>query len=172
MTDGDDALTACAAYGVPTSKRIPPGPLPGEAFTSLLARTEHHRLLGFLGAAVRDGAVVIDPDQHVELAWRLPYTAKVNRGSGKRILRQVLDRYVPRHLVERPKMGFDPPIDTWLRGPLRGWAADLLDPRELINAGIDPAPVRSRWAEHQAGARNHGYALWTVLMYQSWRDTL
>jgi asparagine synthase (glutamine-hydrolysing) len=108
----------------------------------------------------------------VELAWHLPYTAKVHRGSGKRILRQVLDRYVPRDLVERPKMGFDPPIDTWLRGPLRGWAGDLLDSRALADAGIDPTPVRRRWTEHQAGARNHGYALWTVLMYQSWRDTL
>jgi asparagine synthase (glutamine-hydrolysing) len=108
----------------------------------------------------------------VELAWRLPYTAKVHGGSGKWILRQVLDRYVPRHLVERPKMGFDPPIDTWLRGPLRDWAGDLLNASALVDAGIDPAPVRSRWAEHQAGARNHGYALWTVLMYQSWRNTL
>jgi asparagine synthase (glutamine-hydrolysing) len=108
----------------------------------------------------------------VELAWRLPYTARVHGGSGKWILRRVLDRYVPRHLVERPKMGFDPPIDTWLRGPLREWAGDLLAPRALDGAGIDPAPVRQRWAEHQAGTRNRGYQLWTVLMYQAWRETL
>jgi asparagine synthase (glutamine-hydrolysing) len=108
----------------------------------------------------------------VEFAWRLPYTAKVRRGRGKWILRQVLDRYVPRGLVERPKMGFDPPIDAWLRGPLRDWAGDLLASATLADAGIDPAPVRRRWAEHQAGTRNRGYALWTVLMYQAWRDTL
>jgi asparagine synthase (glutamine-hydrolysing) len=108
----------------------------------------------------------------VEYAWRLPYTAKVHRGSGKMILRRVLDRYVPRQLIERPKMGFDPPIDTWLRGPLRDWAGDLLEPRALADAGLDPGPVRRRWAEHQAGTRNRGYPLWTVLMYQAWRETL
>jgi asparagine synthase (glutamine-hydrolysing) len=108
----------------------------------------------------------------VEFAWRLPYMAKVRRGVGKWILRRVLDRYVPRQLVERPKMGFDPPIDAWLRKPLRDWAADLLDARSLTAAGIDPAPVRRYWNEHQAGTRNRGGPLWTVLMYQAWRETL
>jgi asparagine synthase (glutamine-hydrolysing) len=108
----------------------------------------------------------------VELAWRLPYSARVHRGSGKRILRQVLDRYVPRQLVDRPKMGFDPPIDAWLRGPLREWAGDLLEPHALAAAGINPVPVRRTWAEHLAGTRNRGYRLWTVLMYQAWRETL
>jgi asparagine synthase (glutamine-hydrolysing) len=108
----------------------------------------------------------------VEFAWHLPYAAKVHGRSGKWILRQVLDRYVPRRLVERPKMGFDPPIDAWLCGPLKGWADELLAPRALDSVGIDPAPVRRRWVEHQAGRRNWGYPLWTVLMYQAWRDTL
>ncbi|HMF05116.1 MAG TPA: asparagine synthase (glutamine-hydrolyzing), partial [Acidimicrobiia bacterium] len=124
-----------------------------------------------MGASLEVRVPLLD-HRVVELAWRLPYAAKVHHGSGKRILRQVLDRYVPRHLVERPKMGFDPPIDTWLRGPLRDWAGDLLDRRALALAGIDPAPVHRRWAEHQASTRNHGYPLWTVLMYQSWRETL
>jgi asparagine synthase (glutamine-hydrolysing) len=108
----------------------------------------------------------------VELAWRLPYAANVNRGVGKRLLRRVLDRYVPRQLVDRPKMGFDPPIGAWLRGPLRQGAADLLDPHALATAGINSTPVRQRWADHQAGRRNWAYALWTVLMYQAWRETL
>src|SRR5262249_45986204 len=121
-----------------------------------------------MGASLEVRVPLLD-HRVVELAWRLPYAAKGPHGSGKRILRGVLDRYVPRHLVERPKMGFDPPIDTWLRGPLRDWAGDLLDRRALALAGIDPAPVHRRWAEHQASTRNHGYPLWTVLMYQSWR---
>jgi asparagine synthase (glutamine-hydrolysing) len=124
-----------------------------------------------MGASLEVRVPLLD-HRVVELAWRLPYAAKVYRRYGKRILRQVLDKYVPQHLVRRPKMGFDPPIDAWLRGPLRDWAGDLLDQRALAGAGINPAPVRQRWAEHQAGTRNRGYPLWTVLMYLAWRDTL
>jgi Uncharacterised nucleotidyltransferase len=71
VTDGDDALAACAAYGLPTSNRLPRGPLKHETFRGFLAQAEHHRLLGFLGAAVRDGALVVDPDQHAELEEKL-----------------------------------------------------------------------------------------------------
>jgi asparagine synthase (glutamine-hydrolysing) len=124
-----------------------------------------------MGASLEVRVPLLD-HRVVELAWRLPYKAKVYRGSGKRILRRVLDRYVPRRLVQRPKMGFDPPIDTWLRGPLRDWAGDLLDSESLAGAGLDPAPVRRRWVEHQAGKRNWGYPLWTVLMYEAWRESL
>ena len=69
--DVDDALAACAAYGVPTSNRLPNAPLSGETFTSLVAQAEHHRVLGFLGAAVRDGALVADSDQRAELEEKL-----------------------------------------------------------------------------------------------------
>lgn len=105
----------------------------------------------------------------VELAWRLPMSMKIQGGRGKWILREVLDRYVPRDLIERPKMGFDPPIGAWLRGPLRAWADDLLDPGVLRGQGwIDPDPVCERWDEHQRGTRNWDYHLWTVLQFQSW----
>jgi asparagine synthase (glutamine-hydrolysing) len=105
----------------------------------------------------------------VELAWRMPLGLKVRGGAGKWVLRQVLARRVPTALVDRPKMGFGIPIGTWLRGPLRPWAEDLLDPARLRDEGyLEPEPIRARWAEHLSGRRNHQYDLWDVLMFQAW----
>jgi asparagine synthase (glutamine-hydrolysing) len=105
----------------------------------------------------------------VEFAWRLPLRCKLQGGQTKRLLRQVLYRYVPRELIERPKMGFSLPIDQWLRGPLRDWADALLDERTLQRQGLlDPAPIRRKWLEHQSGARNWQHPLWVVLMLQAW----
>ena len=107
----------------------------------------------------------------VEFAWRLPASMKIDRSQGKRLLRRVLDRYVPRTLVERPKQGFDPPVGAWLRGPLRGWAEELLSSRALVDAGlVQAAPVREAWAQHLGGTRNRDYDLWTVLMLQAWHQ--
>ncbi len=104
-------------------------------------------------------------------AWSLPPNMKFRHGNGKWILRELLARYVPRSLFERPKMGFGVPLDVWLRGPLRQWAATLLDEGRLRREGIfQPAAIREKWVEHLSRQRNWQYPLWHVLMFQSWYD--
>lgn len=106
----------------------------------------------------------------VAFAWQLPDDLKIRRGQGKWLLRQLLYKYVPKSLVERPKMGFGVPIDAWLRGPLKEWAEDLLDPGPMAQAGyLDPEPIRLKWAEHLSGRRNWQHFLWNVLMFEAWR---
>lgn len=107
----------------------------------------------------------------IEFAWRLPLGLKVRDGVGKWILRQVLDKYVPKNLIERPKMGFGIPIDVWLRGPLRDWAESLLDESRLRQEGyLNPVPVRQKWTEHLSGKKNWQHHLWDVLMFQTWLE--
>jgi asparagine synthase (glutamine-hydrolysing) len=120
-------------------------------------------------AASLEGREPLLDHRVIEFAWRLPPRLRIAKGQGKWLLRRVLDRYVPRALVERPKMGFAVPIDTWLRGPLRDWAEDLLSEHSIKSAGLlDAAPVRQRLAEHQSGLRNWQYPLWGALMIQAW----
>ena len=107
----------------------------------------------------------------VEFAWQLPLQMKIHGGQGKRVLRQVLYKYVPRELVERPKMGFGVPVDVWLRGPLRDWAEHLLDEKRLREEGwFHPEPVRRKWNEHLSGQRNWQYHLWDILIFQAWME--
>ena len=106
----------------------------------------------------------------VELGWALPSELLVRDGVGKWPLRRSLYRRVPQALVDRPKMGFGVPIGDWLRGPLRAWASDLLDPAGMARQGVlDAQVVQRAWQQHQAGAEN-GYLLWDVLVLQMWLE--
>jgi asparagine synthase (glutamine-hydrolysing) len=106
-----------------------------------------------------------------EFCMRLPERMKSRNGQGKWLLRQVLYKYLPAALFERPKMGFGVPLRSWLRGPLKDWGENLLDAKTLREDGIlDPAIVRARWEEHVSGRRNWHYQLWDVLAFQSWLD--
>jgi asparagine synthase (glutamine-hydrolysing) len=104
-----------------------------------------------------------------EFAWSLPEDYLLDAAGGKRILRAVMSRYVPQYLTDRPKRGFGAPVEDWLRGPLRGWAEDLLDPARLREQELfAPSEVRSIWLQHLAGWRNHANLLWALLMFQAW----
>jgi asparagine synthase (glutamine-hydrolysing) len=106
----------------------------------------------------------------VELAWRIPPPdLQSSAGLSKAPLREILHRYVPRELVERPKQGFEVPLADWLRGPLRPWAQELLSPARLAADGLpDAAAIMRHWREHLSGRRNWHRRLWPVLTFQSW----
>jgi len=104
-----------------------------------------------------------------ELAARIPIDLKVRNGRGKHILRKLLYSLVPPDLVERPKAGFGIPVGEWIKGSLRPWAEDLLDPGSMRGEGwFDPDVVQRRWADHLSGRRDSTPALWSILMFQSW----
>ncbi len=105
----------------------------------------------------------------VEFAWSLPAQRKVVAGADKWPLRELLARHVPTHVFDRPKVGFGVPIDSWLRGPLRDWAEDLLSEERLAREGyLNPAPIREKWSQHLAGEYDWHYLLWDVLMFEAW----
>jgi asparagine synthase (glutamine-hydrolysing) len=111
-------------------------------------------------------------DHHiVEFASQIPLSMKLKNGVGKAILRDVLYRYVPKELIERPKMGFGIPVSDWLKGPLKEWAEELLGESRLVSQGFFyPGIVRKMWSEHLSGTRNWQSQLWVVLMFQAWLE--
>ena len=108
----------------------------------------------------------------VEFAWSLPLDMRVDHSGGKRILKKVLNRYVPAELTDRRKKGFGIPLADWLRGPLRDWAEALLEPPRLADECLfDPSAVRQVWRQHLTGWRNHAQLLWSILMFQAWHES-
>ena len=104
-----------------------------------------------------------------EFAWTLPDAFLLDERGGKRILREVLERYVPRELTDRPKRGFGVPIDEWLKGPLRDWVEDLISVERLGDYGyLEPGTVRCLWEQHLCNWNNNANILWSILMFQAW----
>ena len=105
----------------------------------------------------------------IEFSWLLSDDQLIRQGKTKWILRQILAQYFAPEMFDRPKMGFGIPLAEWLRGPLRDWCENLLQKSALLKCGmLDPDPILIKWVEHKSGSRNWQYALWNVLMFQSW----
>ena len=107
----------------------------------------------------------------LEFAWGMNENMKIRNKSGKWALKEILKKYIPQELTDRPKMGFGVPIDSWLRGPLRTWAEDLLNYNSIREQGyLNADMVKHKWEEHISGKRNWQYHLWDVLMFQAWLE--
>ena len=111
-------------------------------------------------------------DHHLaEFVWSMPQNLKYRNGETKWVLRRVLNKYIPQELIDRPKMGFGIPLAEWLRGPLKEWASELIDPKKLSSQGFfEPLIISNTWSEHLAGKRNWSSQLWTILMFQAWLE--
>lgn len=124
-----------------------------------------------MGVSLETRAPFLD-HRLVEFAWKVPVSMKLHKGRGKWLLREMLKKYLPDRLIERPKMGFQPPIGEWLRsGQLRDWGESLLDSNRLKNESFfDSDLVRKCWLEHLTGKKDWTGQLWTVLMFQAWKE--
>ena len=121
-----------------------------------------------MSVGLESRAPLLDRDI-VEFSWNLPFEMKISSGQSKRLMRDLLYRYVPRKLIERPKMGFSIPIGEWLRGPMMEWCEDTIHYDTLSHQGLlDPSLVHQLWREHKSGRVEGQNALWAVLMFQSW----
>jgi asparagine synthase (glutamine-hydrolysing) len=106
----------------------------------------------------------------VEFGWRLKARHKVRDGRGKWLLRQVLYDLVEPELVDRPKVGFSVPLGDWLRGPLRGWAENILLSKSTEgDRFLKLQSTHSAWDRLKSGDDESALALWAVLMFESWR---
>ncbi|MEO8812255.1 MAG: asparagine synthase (glutamine-hydrolyzing) [Caulobacteraceae bacterium] len=155
----------------------PPAPVAGDPLDAMLWRDSVDYLPGDILCKVDRAAMAVSLETRVPLldaavaafAWRAPAAMKIRGGETKWLLRRVLDRYVPRELIDRPKMGFSVPLHDWLTGGLRDWAESLLAPAAIGRQGVlRPRPVADLWRRYLAGDSSGGQKVWSVLMFQSW----
>jgi len=168
--------------GTSSDCAMPTGPFEGvisDPLKSMLAMDTTHYLADDIlvkvdRASMAMGLEVRSPflDHRVlDYAWSLPNDYLISGTSGKRVLQELLGRYVPKALTDRPKQGFGVPIEAWLRGPLFDWAEDLLSADALVSEGVlDPVGVRRVWGQHLSGWRNRDTLLWSILMFRAWHD--
>ena len=108
----------------------------------------------------------------VEYVLKIPHSLKFRNGQGKWILKRILNQYIPKNLTERPKKGFEIPLGSWLRGPLRDWAENLLNEKRLNEENYFYLKlIREKWSEHLSGRKNWQHDLWDILMFQAWVET-
>ena len=128
-----------------------------------------------MSVSLETRAPFLDPELF-EFAWRVPLEWKLGARTGKLLLREVLNHFVPTAIVERPKQGFGIPVGQWLKGPLREWTEALLNERRLREEGfLSPGSIRRKWAEHLAGTHDRQNEIWCAIVFQEWlastRDT-
>lgn len=105
----------------------------------------------------------------IEFAWSLPFEYKLHNGDGKRVLKELLYRHVPKKLMDRPKMGFGIPLTQWLRGPLRDWAHDLVNEKKMSEQALLNVPTALKiFNDHMSGKADNGYMVWNIIMLQAW----
>ena len=109
----------------------------------------------------------------VELSWQIPTTMKFENNSdrGKLILRKLLERYIPKNMIDRPKQGFGLPLNSWLRGPLRDWVESIFEKNKIEESGLNNSLVRKIWKQ-QLDGKNRQEKIWSIIMYMQWHKRI
>ena len=121
-----------------------------------------------MSASLESRAPLLDHKVY-EYAMSIPVEDKFDGEVSKLPLRSILSKYVPDHIINRPKMGFGVPLNSWFRSELRDWCDDLLSEDRLKQDGFfEVEPIVSCWQSHRSGEADRQYELWSILSFQHW----